>query len=519
MTLLPATILIVDDELQNRKLLEILLEHAGYRTRTANDGEDALASIAQHTPDLILLDVMMPGMDGNQVASRLKADPATSHIPIIMVTALTDRSARLASLNCGAEDFLTKPVDRAELTLRVRNLLRLKEFSDVLQNQGRILEEQVQMRTAELQRFRTAMDTTADAIFLTCRSTMHFVEFNAAACTMLGYTREELFQAGPLSLSTISLERAKHAYDETIAGRGENELSEIQLRRKDGSPLQVEIDRQALRSGDDWIIVSVARDITERKQAQQEISSLNAELEARVLQRTAQLQAANQELEAFSYSVSHDLRAPLSTINGFSSLLGREIGPSGGSERSKRYLARICAGAVQMGDLIDAMLSLAQVSRSILRCDRVDLSAAAETLLSAYREREPDRLVQLDIAPGLVAQGDPRLLLQMLDNLLENAWKFSSRQPLSLITLRCQNGPDGEYEYAIRDNGAGFDMAYAEKLFSPFQRMHSLSEFSGHGIGLATVHKIVTRHGGRIRAESALGQGTTFYFTLGKQQN
>ena len=209
----------------------------------------------------------------------------------------------------------------------------------------------------------------------------------------------------------------------------------------------------------------------------------------------------------------------LRTINGFSSLLGREIGPSGGSERSKHYLARIRAGVVQMGDLIDAMLSLAQVSRSILRCDHVALSAAAETLLSAYREREPDRLVQLDIEPGLVARGDPRLLLQMLDNLLGNAWKFSSKQPLSLITLRSQNGPDGEYEYAVRDNGAGFDMAYAGKLFSPFQRMHSLSEFFGHGIGLATVHKIVTRHGGRIRAESSPGQGATFYFTLDKQQS
>jgi signal transduction histidine kinase len=248
---------------------------------------------------------------------------------------------------------------------------------------------------------------------------------------------------------------------------------------------------------------------------QEKVLSLNADLEERVRQRTAQLQVANHELEAFSYSVSHDLRTPLTIIAGYSSLLGKEMGTSAATERGKDYLERISAGVVQMGELIDALLALAQVSRTSLRRESVDLSALAETLLNSHREREPGRLAQLVIQPGLVVQGDPGLLRQVLDNLLGNAWKYSSKQPQTHIAFVCESGLDGAAVYAVRDHGAGFDMAYSDKLFGAFQRLHTASEFEGTGIGLATVHKIITRHGGRIWAESAPGQGATFYFTLG----
>ena len=273
-----------------------------------------------------------------------------------------------------------------------------------------------------------------------------------------------------------------------------------------------------MESNTQWILVGVVSDITERKRAQQEILSLNIGLEERVRKRTEQLQMANQELEAFSYSVSHDLRTPLSTINGFSNLLGKEIGITG-SERGKHYLARISAGVVQMGELIDALLSLAQVSRISLRYDRVDISAMAQTIANSYREREPARKVQIDIEPALFAQGDPRLLRQLIENLLGNSWKFSARQQQSRISLKSECGPGGEKAYVVQDNGIGFDMAHADKLFGAFQQLHSGIEFPGHGIGLATVHKIITRHGGKIWAESSPGQGAAFHFTLGTPNN
>ena len=259
-----ATILIADDDLHNRKLLEALLHLEGYLTISATNGEETLASVAEHSPDLILLDIMMPGMDGYQVAKILKGKPATSHIPIVIVTALIDRNARLAGLNAGAEEFLTKPIDRTELWLRVRNLLRLKAFGDSLRNHGAILEQQVLARTDDLQRLRTAMDSAADAIVLVNRATMRFIEVNATACRMLGYTREELRQMGPSQVSAVAQEQLEAAYDAIIADGSASAWSEIQLQRKDGSQLLVEAHRQAQCFGADWIIVSVLRDITDR---------------------------------------------------------------------------------------------------------------------------------------------------------------------------------------------------------------------------------------------------------------
>ena len=268
------TILIVDDEPHNRKLLEALLRPEGYATQCAASGEEALTMAAAAPPDLILLDVMMPGMDGYTVAKILKAQAETSNVPIIMVTAHSDRSARLAGLDAGAEEFLTKPVDRAELWLRVRNLLRLKAFNNFLVNHSTILEQQVAERTADLQRFRTAMDATADGIMLISRSNLHVLEANATASNMLGYSREQLLLIGPADIEGGSVDEIEALYDALIAGHGANVFFEVTLRRADGVGVLVEIHRQVQQFGADWVIVTVFRDITERKNAEQRLHHL-----------------------------------------------------------------------------------------------------------------------------------------------------------------------------------------------------------------------------------------------------
>lgn len=275
---------------------------------------------------------------------------------------------------------------------------------------------------------------------------------------------------------------------------------------------------------DIWIQVKVfpslqglaidVKDVTERVLAGREIMRLNAELEERVMQRTAQLAAANKELEAFSYSIAHDLRGPLSSIDGFSRMLGESAG-DGLGDRSRHYLSRIRAGVRQMGELTDGLLALANLSRTSLRREGVDLSRLARQAVAACRERAPERQAEVSVEPNLLACGDPRLLSQVVFNLVTNAWKFTARRELARIQIGGLPGEDGQAVFFVRDNGAGFDMAYASKMFEAFQRMHTASEFEGTGIGLAIVHKIVTRHGGRIWADAQVDRGANFYFTLG----
>jgi signal transduction histidine kinase len=393
MTRSPATILVVDDEIQDRKLLEALLRPEGYLTRSAANGEEALASVAQSAPDLILLDLMMPGMDGYEVARRLKANPATSNIPIIMITVQDDRNARLAGLNAGAEEFLTKPVDRAELWLRVRNLLRLKSFSDFLKNHSSILEQEVQARTAEIRR-------------------------------------------------------------------------------------------------------------------------LNETLEQRVAERTAQLESVNEELKTFSYSVSHDLRAPLRHVMGFVELLREEAGPSL-SEKSLRHLTTISRSAKRMWDLIDDLLSFSLVGRTELQKTDVDLDELVRETLGDFQAQTPNCVWKIHPLPPVRA--DRALLRMVLVNLISNAVKFTGARAEAKIEIGCAPNGIGETVIFIRDNGAGFDPKYAGKLFGAFQRLHRQDEFEGTGIGLANVQRIVHRHGGRAWAEGVVDGGATFYFSIPKQ--
>jgi light-regulated signal transduction histidine kinase (bacteriophytochrome) len=223
---------------------------------------------------------------------------------------------------------------------------------------------------------------------------------------------------------------------------------------------------------------------------------------------------ANGELDAFAYSVSHDLRAPLRSIDGFSQVVLEDYGPTL-DDAGQEALSRVRAASQRMGALIDSLLRLARISRVAMNRELVDLSALARDIASGLEEADPDRSVEVTIEPGLEAWGDRRLLAVALDNLIGNSWKYTERQPESRIELASVQ-VNGERAFMVRDNGAGFDMQYADKLFGEFQRLHSEEEFEGTGVGLATVRRIVSRHGGTIWAESAVGHGATFYFKLGE---
>jgi len=277
---------------------------------------------------------------------------------------------------------------------------------------------------------------------------------------------------------------------------------------------------EAMKSGAlDYILkpfkLSAILPVLDRALTVRRLRMENAELERSLRGRTVELEAANKELDAFSYSVAHDLRAPLRSIDGFSHALLEDYASVLGNEGTQ-YLAHIRESAQNMTELIDALLMLSRVSRSELQHERVDLSALAGDIVSELRLAQPDRQVETVIASGLIAEGDGRLLRAALENLFANAWKFTAPRDRPRVEFAASLR-DGQPTYFIRDNGAGFDMAHAKKLFGVFQRLHSEQEFEGTGIGLATVQRIIHRHGGLIWAEGEVDRGATFYFTIGKR--
>jgi light-regulated signal transduction histidine kinase (bacteriophytochrome) len=278
--------------------------------------------------------------------------------------------------------------------------------------------------------------------------------------------------------------------------------------RKNGTEFPVEISLSPLETESGLLVSAAIRDVTQRKRMEEDVQKLNEDLK----QRAAQLEAANKELEAFSYSVSHDLRAPLRSIDGFSHALLEDYSEQL-SDEGRSYLERVRAAAQRMAVLIDDLLNLSRVTRTQLQPKFINLSHIAEEIAESLQESQPDRQVTFSITPDLMVEGDPHLLHIVLGNLLSNAWKFTSKQQKPVIEFG-QKAHVKERTFYVRDNGVGFDMAYADKLFGVFQRLHSISEFPGTGVGLATVQRIIAIHGGRIWAESAEGKGATFYFTL-----
>ncbi|MBI4667382.1 MAG: HAMP domain-containing protein [Nitrospinae bacterium] len=265
----------------------------------------------------------------------------------------------------------------------------------------------------------------------------------------------------------------------------------------------------------DEMAETLEKKAVELEKSRVEVHRAKEELERRVAERTVQLEEANKELEAFSYSVSHDLRAPLRTVDGFSLALYEDY-QGKLDDAARDYLGRIRSGARRMGELIDDMLKLSRISRTQAKTGLVDLSRLALSIVENLRIANPDREVEFDVQAGMKAEGDEDLLRIALENLLGNSWKFTSNVPQARVEFKARLGEKGERLYYVRDNGAGFDMKYASRLFGVFQRLHDASEFQGTGVGLATVQRIIHKHGGRISAESEPGKGAVFYFTLRK---
>jgi len=381
------------------------------------------------------------------------------------------------------------------------------------------------LRTSEA-RFRAVVAALAEGILLR-DADGRILDCNASAERILGLTLAQMrgeTVLGP-TWQTLREDGSLMTGDErpsVVARRTGLPQSNMVLcyRKPDGSDLWALINVMPLfDQGSDAPsgFVSTITDISQRKRAEIEIVRLNVDLENRVSRRTAQLEAANTELEAFSYSVAHDLRSPLSSIDGYCALLQKAVSPQA-DERAVHYLSRIRGGVRRMGELTDGLLLLAKLSRTSLNWESVDLGAEAARVVAQLSENEPGRDVRVTVEPGMLARADVSLLRQVIENLISNAWKFSAKKTHTEIVVGRETGADQPPVYFVRDNGAGFDMAYADKLFGTFQRLHSPEEFAGSGIGLATVKRIIIRHGGRIWASSVVGEGSTFYFTLGSDQ-
>jgi PAS domain S-box-containing protein len=362
-------------------------------------------------------------------------------------------------------------------------------------------------------RYRQLFESNPQPMWLYERETLRFLAVNDAAIQLYGYSREEFLN---MRLTDILTPAGTAASLQAITQHDGRNINQTRSRRKDGTIIEVVLARYDLCFAQCSAAIVISSDISEPIRAEKDVDRINQELERRVLERTVQLEAMNRELEAFCYSVSHDLRAPLRSIRGFSEVLLERYAAKL-DERGQEFLRRTCESSQIMDKLIEDLLKLSRVTRAEIQRRPVNLSLLAESIASNLRNAEPSRAVQFVIAPDLKTEGDERLLHVALDNLLRNAWKFTSKLPEARIEVGATAEP--EPAFFVRDNGAGFDMAYAGKLFGVFQRLHSASDFAGTGVGLATVQRIVTRHGGRAWAIGEVNRGATFYFTLSIEMN
>lgn len=476
-------ILIVDDRPANVIALDALLGNDERVLITAHSGEEALEAVAEEKVDLILLDVQMPGMNGFELAQQLRSKKETSDVPIIFVSAeKIDQASRMKGFEEGAIDYLFKPLDAEITKAKVSVLLEL-------QRRRRQLTE----KNSELEKSALLINNSADIMGVLDAHTLIVDEVNPAFTTLLGYPVEKV-KGKPL-LSFLEKDQAVHV--KRIAVGGQQNLSfETRIRSVDDSVKWLEW-KVVVKDGK-WFVN--ARDVTE-------IKALNASLEKTIVR----LNGANHELESFSYSVSHDLRAPLRAINGNAQMLEEDFGEVI-SEDGRKYVKRIRENTMRMDGLINDLLDFSRIGQKEVRRTHLNLAEMVTQIFSQLQEEQPHRaVVVIHPMPGVYA--DLSLFRIVWVNLISNAIKYSSKTQEPRIEVGGEEMQDG-VAYYIADNGVGFDMAYAGKLFGTFQRLHDVREFEGVGIGLAIVHRIILKHGGTIRAEAAPGKGAKFVIKL-----
>ncbi|MEJ0011012.1 MAG: response regulator [Bauldia sp.] len=518
------TVLVVDDSITYRETLRDALEADGYFVLTAGSGEEGLAMLTSRRPDAIVVDGVLPEMDGATLIRRVRLDAALRGLPCLLLTASQERGVELRALEAGADAFVQKDEDVSVV------LAKLKAAMRGAASMPRPIEE---LATLLGPHKILAVDDSAT-----------YLNELAEALRGEGYDVVPA-RSGEEALELLAVQSVGCILlDLIMPGLGGTET----CRRIKSAPIVRDIplimltameDRQAMLDGfsagaDDYISKSSEFDVLKarvrvqirRKQFEDENRRIREELltkeleaaDARAARELAEtraelvgeLERKNKELEAFSYSVSHDLRTPLRAIDGFSQALLEDY-PDKLDATGQNYLKRIRSGAQRMGELIDDMLQLSQVSRAEIHAQPLDLSALAREIAAGLSAG--GRKVEVRIEEGLVAKADRQLMKIVMENLLGNAWKFTGKADNPAVEIGATDAPEGTAFY-IRDNGAGFDMALADKMFQPFRRLHSEAEFPGTGVGLATIHRVIDRHGGRIWAEGKVGAGATFYFTL-----
>ncbi|HJV33751.1 sensor histidine kinase [Geomonas sp.] len=487
-----STLLYVEDEQITRETVCTVLgrRFPGLAIHSTENGAAGFKLFQELSPDLVLTDIKMPVMSGIEMARGILAlDPG---VPIIVTTAHSDTDYLIESIEIGISRYLIKPVETDKLFSAIEECL-----------EALTLQKELKAQQAFVRKLSRAVEQSGSGIVIADRQgTVEYV--NPRFSELTGYPAGELIGASLWTLRQLG-ELPAGLIESAAEWRGE-----LEGVKKGGEPYTGAVSLSPLwdELGELTNFVAVTDDITLRKQSEHEIALLNERLEA----RAHDLEKVNRDLESFSYTVSHDLRSPLTKISGFCQLM-QELYGELLDEQGRSFIDIIDSEALAMNRLINTLLEFSRLSRSELVRQRTDLSEIAAEIAGELRMREPQRRISFRIPEGVEAEGDPDLLRVVLDNLLGNACKYTGKKEEALIEFGVDE-QGGESAYFVRDNGAGFDMAYSDKLFGAFQRLHSDAEFAGLGIGLATVARIIQRHGGRVWAVGEPGEGATFYFTL-----